>query len=77
MKKAILLSASLLILAASMSSCKKCYMCTLSQQKVINGQDTLVVLKSELCNQGAQGAGNNLKVAVADVEANGYICKPE
>ena len=52
-------------------------MCTLSQQKVINGQDTLVVLKSELCNQGAQGAGNNLKVAVADVEANGYICKPE
>jgi hypothetical protein len=77
MKKAILLGASILVLTISMSSCKKCYMCALSQQKVINSQDTLVVLRTELCNKGSEGAGTNLNVTVADVEANGYICTPE
>jgi hypothetical protein len=78
MKKAILLGASLFILAISMNSCKKCYLCTLNQASHgSSGADTVIVLKSELCNKGSEGAGSNLKVAVADEERNGYICKPE
>jgi hypothetical protein len=53
-------------------------MCTLNQASHgSSGADTVIVLKSELCNKGSEGAGSNLKVAVADEERNGYICKPE
>lgn len=77
MKKAILLGASLLILAAGMSSCKKCYMCTRSYTAVVNGNDSLVVIRAEFCNKGAQGAGANLNSTIKDVEANGYLCVSE
>lgn len=78
MKKTILLSASLLLLAIGMGSCKKCYVCTLSQpSQTASGADTSVVLRSELCNKGSEGAGNNLKSAVSDEERNGYTCVPE
>ncbi len=53
-------------------------MCTLPQKsQTQSGADTTVVLQSELCNKGPQGAGNNLKVSVADEERNGYTCVPE
>ena len=78
MKKTILLSASLLILAVGINSCKKCYVCTLPQKsQTSSGSDTTIILSSELCNKGDQGAGDNLKVAVADEEKNGYICRPK
>ena len=77
MKKAILLSVSLLILAVSMNSCKKCYKCVLSKEQVVNSKDTVITLQNELCNKGSQGAGANLSIAIKDIEANGYICTPE
>ncbi|MBS1595850.1 MAG: hypothetical protein JST76_04090 [Bacteroidetes bacterium] len=78
MKKTILICTSLILLAIGMGSCKKCYMCTLSQKsQTQSGSDTSIVLKSELCNKGTEGAGHNLKSAVADEERNGYTCVPE
>ena len=78
MKKTLLLGTTLLLLAIGMGSCKKCYMCTLPQKsQTQSGADTTVVLKSELCNKGPEGAGHNLKVAVSDEERNGYTCVPE
>ncbi len=78
MKKNILLGTSLLLLAIGMGSCKKCYVCTLPQKsQTQSGADTTVVLRSELCNKGTEGAGNNLKSAVSDEERNGYTCVPK
>lgn len=78
MKKTILLGTSLLLLAISMGSCKKCYICTLPQpSQTSSGADTIVMLQSELCNKGSEGAGLNLKSAVADEERNGYTCVPK
>lgn len=78
MKKTILLGTSLLLLAIGMGSCKKCYVCTLPQKsQTQSGSDTTVILRSELCNKGTEGAGNNLKSAVADEERNGYTCVPK
>lgn len=78
MKKTILLGTSLILLAIGMGSCKKCYVCTLSQKsQTQSGADTSIVLSSELCNKGDEGAGYNLKSAVSDEERNGYTCVPK
>ncbi len=78
MKKNILLGTSLLLLALAMGSCKKCYVCTLPQKsQTQSGADTTVILRSEICNKGSEGAGLNVKSAIADEERNGYTCVPK
>ena len=76
MKKVIFTSSILVILALSMNSCKKCYMCTLTTREIINSVDSTVLLKSEQCS-GKNGAGANLNTAIQDIESVGYVCKPE
>jgi hypothetical protein len=76
MKKGIFTCAMLIVLALGMNSCKKCYKCTQTVTESINGvTDSTLVLTNEQCS-GKNGAGpvQNLNSAVADMEANGYIC---
>ena len=76
MKKVIFTSSILVILALSMNSCKKCYICT---QTVVENRnsvtDSTINLSTELCS-GKNGAGpiQNLNAAVKDAEATGYTC---
>ena len=56
-----------------MSSCKKCYVCTLTTTVQYYNTDSTEVLTTELCS-GKNGAGPDLNVSVQDIEANGYIC---
>ena len=78
MRKSILLGTALVALALSMGSCNKCYVCTGSYHTLNgNGNDSVVNLKTELCNHGNNSAGTNLNVAVADLQANGYVCTAE
>jgi hypothetical protein len=75
MRKVILLSAVLVVLAVGMNSCKKCYNCSYRYTtKNASGNDSIVNLTTQICNHGSQSAGNNLNVAVQDLEANGYTC---
>ena len=76
MRKTILISSALIILALGMDSCKKCTKCTLTTNEVINSKDSTVVLTTEICN-GKNGAGANYNVTIKDIEANGYLCTPE
>lgn len=76
MRKVILTSSALVILALSMNSCKKCYVCSLTTTEVLFNRDTTLVLSVEQCS-GKSGAGSNLNVAVQDMESNGYICTPK
>jgi len=76
MRKTILISGALIILALGIDSCKKCSKCTLTTTEVVNSKDSTVVHSTEICN-GKNGAGANYKVTIQDIEANGYICTPE
>ena len=76
MRKVILTSSALVILAISMNSCKKCYTCTRTTTETLFNRDTTLVLTVEQCS-GKSGAGANLKVAIQDIEATGYICTPK
>ncbi len=77
MRKTIFISSALVILALSMNSCKKCYICTMTTQETINNvTDSTVLLKTEVCS-GKNGAGANANVAIQDLESNGYTCTPK
>lgn len=71
-KLTVLLCASGLL---AMASCNTCYDCkkTLAS-KTSAGFDTTLLYQTELCRNGAQGAGTNLQTAVDDIRANGYTC---
>ena len=76
MRKVILTSSALVILALSMNSCKKCYVCKNTTTETLFGRDTTLVLTVEQCS-GHSGTGANLKVAIQDIESTGYICTPK
>ena len=75
MKKAILIGS--LFLCIGLGSCKKCYVCTLQYHATVRGLDSVINLRTELCNTGNEGAGTNLDVAIADIQRNGYVCVQE
>jgi len=75
MKKTIFSIFVLALIMAATSSCKKCYHCEKSfTTKDINGADSSYILQNDLCSTGKDGAGTTLKIAVEDVQKNGYTC---
>jgi|GEM_PF-745774 len=78
MRKTLLVSCFLTVLALGLNSCHKCYTCSLTTTEIVNDKDSTITLTTELCN-GKNGAGSqtNFNSALNDIEANGYICNPK
>lgn len=58
----------------ALGSCKKCYDCSKTNIVNTNGVDAVQELKFEACSQGKEGYGQDLKIAIANYEENGYTC---
>jgi len=76
MKKALLISSLLVFLVFAMNSCKKCSVCTITTNEIVNDKDSTIVLSTTICNT-KNNAGTSYKLTIQDVEANGYICSPQ
>jgi hypothetical protein len=76
MRKTVLISSFFVILAIGLNSCHKCSVCTITTTEIVNDKDSTLVLSTEVCN-GKNGAGDNYKSAIQDIEANGYTCVPK
>lgn len=71
MRKIIYLTAILGLV--SFSSCKKCYHCV--KLKLQDSPiDNSTAYEFNICNDGKEGNGRNMQVALDSYEANGYTC---